>query len=497
MLELSQFAAKPNGGSHSLLLSDLGADSGQSFAESHSQGAWEREAQLAHSALTSIPRAAAAAFSPEHIGETASKVALAGASTLALTCISRQPGMAWTVSRVVTPAMLISAGSEVLHNGAALVGAVADTWHTGKNFEHNKNIVDDSLGRFAFDLALTSTAGGIAHAKGSQYFGWRPGSTQGLPELNEANLRSAVPGETSPFKIKSDGLWRRVDLHLPAGFDFESNSKRNLLIGLDGILVNKQPGMAGTNGLGALVDKTGDIGAFPHAGSFNLVPGAKLSSWQSEGAGFLTPGHWLVPKAPIDDTRFIADVNSRVKDLLNTDRSVLVGFSEGGNVSHNVAAKLGKDVIQGIGSVEGTIIGREHPPVPGMDVLIVHGTEDPTIPITGGAGGLTKILSRLGHKRIESSEPMAQIARYTETNGFKGDPSVTELHPGVTEKVYSSEQMANGGEVRYVEIAGGKHAYSGRSVGLQEDKSVLLGANGGPSDFKINDLVGTVLLRSH
>lgn len=458
------------------------------------EGPWEREALLARAALQSIPQAAKDAVSQENIVDTASKAALALASTVALTCISRQPGMAWTASRVLAPAALLSIGSELANHGTAIYGAVTDTWNSAQNFEKNKQIVSDNVGHLAVDFAVTSAAGGVGHLGGSQYFGWKPGATKGLPELNEANLRSAATGETVPFKLKSDGIWRRVDVHLPKGFEYDANAQRHLLIGLDGILVNKQPGMAGTNGLGALMDRTGDIGVFPHAGFSKLVPGVRLTSWQSEGAGFLTPGHWLVPKAKVDDTRFIADVNSRMKDLLHTDRSVLVGFSEGGNVAHNVAGRLGKGVISGVGSTEGTVTGIEHQAVPGMDSLIVHGTADPTIPLEGGSGGLTKILSRLGHTRIESSEPLKQVSRYTEANVFNGTPTIKQLAEGVTETAYPSSQTMHGGEVRYIQIEGGKHAYSGRSVGRAEDASILAGANGGPSSFDINNKVAEVLL---
>ncbi|HEY9731359.1 MAG TPA: hypothetical protein V6C89_05570 [Drouetiella sp.] len=497
MLEMRDFAQTSVAGDKQFGAGTVGDTKAFQNANGISQfdGPWEREARLAHAALQSIPKAAAEAFSPEHLPETAGKAALSAAATLALTCVARQPGLGATAMRVLAPAAVLSLGTDLVRSGSAIFGAAADTWESGKNWEKNKQIVDDNVGRFAVDFAINSAAGGIAHVGGSRYFGWTPGSTRGLPELSSANLLSAAPGETTAFKLKSDGIWRRVDVHLPEGFDGKIDPNRNLLVGLDGILVNKQPGMAGTNGLGALMDRTGDIGVFPHAGSFNLVPGVRLTSWQSDGAGFLTPGHWLVPKSKVDDTQFISDVISQVKGALNTDRSVLVGFSEGGNVSHNVAAKLGKNMVQGVGSVEGTVTGIEHPAIQGMDALIVHGTADPTIPIQGGAGGLTKILSRLGHTRMENSQPLAQISRYTEANQFTGQPVLNSSQPGVTETIYPRAQMGGGGEVRYIELDGGKHAYSGRSVGRAEDKSVLSGVNGGPTSFQINDTIADLLLR--
>jgi hypothetical protein len=454
---------------------------------------WRREARLAYAAVQSIPEAASEAFSKDYIGETAGKAAISAAGTLALTCISRQAGLAWAAKRVLVPAMAVSSVSDIAGNGADIYGAVTDTWQSDKNWNNNVAVMKNSVGRFAVDMAVSSVGGGLAHVGGSRYFGWSAPGTRGLAELNAENLKIAQAGETTSFKLKSEGVWRRVDVRLPSDFSFDNPVKRNMLIGLDGILVKKNPGMAGTNGLAALADETGSIGAFAHAGSFRLVPGVRVSSWQSEGAGFLTPGSWLVPKAKIDDARFVSDVNARLKGILKTNETTLVGFSEGGNAAHHIAAKLGSKEVQGLAVIEGTLTGIEAKAVPGMRTIVVHGTEDPTIPLAGGAGGLTEMLGKIGHKRMANSNPLSQVSRYTTANEFHGQPVINKSD-GVTEFIYPASQSAKGGEVRYYQIEGGRHAYPNRSVGKAEDKSVLSGFNGGPSSFNVNAKIGEHLL---
>ncbi len=460
-------------------------------SEKPSDSPWTREIALAGAAVASIPQAGYEAIT-EHPGETLSKAAISAGTTFALSCLSRQPQLAWAAGRVLLPAMTVSMVSDLAGNGGAVYDAFADNYESGRNWDKNVETMKNSVGRFGFDLALSSAAGAGAQLGGGHYFGWRAPGAAALPELNQANFKALNPGQTTAFKIMSEGKWRQVDVHLPKGYTADG-SPSNLLIGLDGLVINKQPGMAGTNGLAAQADKSNFIGVFPHAQSFRLFPKVNVTAWQADGAGFLTPGSWLVPKGKFNDLKFIGDVERTMKATLPIKDTALAGFSEGGNVAHQVAANLGVDRIQGVAVVEGTVMGREAPAPAGLRVLIVQGNDDPTIPINGGSGGLTQMLSSLGHKNIETSKPTGQISRYLGPNGFEGLSTVSS-GPGFVQTIYPAAQSRNGGELRFVELLGGKHAWPNRSTSETADHSALARLNGGPSAFDVNSRIADFVL---
>jgi len=460
-------------------------------SDAPSSSPWMRELALAGTAVTSIPQAGYEEIT-EHPGETLSKVALAAGTTFALSCLSRQPQLAWAAGRVLMPALTISMISDLAGNAGQVYNAFSDNYYSGSNWDKNVDTVKKDVGRFGFDMALTSVAGAGAQLGGARYFGWRAPGASLLPELNEANINALNAGQTTAFKLMSEGQWRQVDVHLPRGYS-PDGSPKDMLIGLDGLVMNKQPGMAGTNGLAAQADKSDFIGVFPHAQSFRLFPKVNLTAWQAEGAGFLTPGSWLVPKGKFNDLTFIGDVERTMKATLPVRSTAVAGFSEGGNVAHQVAAALGPERIQGVAAVQSTIMGREAAAPAGLRVLALHGNEDPTIPLTGGSGGLTKILSTLGHKNIETSNPSAQVSRYLEPNGFEG-PATISNGPDFVQSIYPAAQSKNGGEVRFIELLGGKHAWPNRSTTESADKSVLAGLNGGPSAFDVNSQIADFVL---
>jgi hypothetical protein len=237
-------------------------------SNSPSDNPWARELALAGAAVASIPQAGYEAIT-EHPVETLSKVAMSAGTTFALSCISRQPQLAWAAGRVVLPAMTVSMVSDLAGNAGAVIDAFADNYDSGSNWNKNVETMKNSVGRFGFDFSLSSAAGAGAHLGGTHYFGWRAPGASALPELNQANFKALNPGQTTAFKIMSQDKWRQVDVHLPKGYAADG-SPSNLLIGLDGLVINKQPGMAGTNGLAAQADKSNFIAVFPHAQSFRL-----------------------------------------------------------------------------------------------------------------------------------------------------------------------------------------------------------------------------------
>lgn len=70
---------------------------------------------------------------------------------------------------------------------SAVGSAVSDTWNSSANFEHNKGVIENQLGRFAFDTALM-TVGGVAGGKFGESLALKGGMTSGLMSTFDAKL---------------------------------------------------------------------------------------------------------------------------------------------------------------------------------------------------------------------------------------------------------------------------------------------------------------------
>ena len=87
-----------------------------------------------------------------------------------------------------------------------------------------------------------------------------------------------------------------------------------------------------------------------------------------------------------DDTRVILDIIEEAQEKADIDlsRVYLVGYSNGAMMALRAASEA-PETFAGVASISGTMIRRftEKPTTP-LDVLIVHGTDDRTIKMTGG-----------------------------------------------------------------------------------------------------------------
>ncbi|HEY9717403.1 MAG TPA: hypothetical protein V6C69_08040, partial [Trichormus sp.] len=277
---------------------------------------WIREIQLAGAAVASVPEAASEAFT-DHLGSTVAKAASAGALTFGLRCASRVPKIGPVVGRVVLPALAIGLATDVLWNGKSVVNAIADNFESDKNWDKNVDVMKNSVGRFAVDLGVSSVGGVLGETAGAHVFGLKAPGVKSLPELNAENIGKHI--EESSGTLKSYQLYseagggrRQVDVFIPKGTTTEQG--RDFLLGIDSLIINKKPGMAITNGLAnpAMDPNIDYIAAFPHAKTFSLLPGVKVSTWFNENAGLLKPGGWFAPVAKYDDVALFSDVRNKM-----------------------------------------------------------------------------------------------------------------------------------------------------------------------------------------
>ena len=165
-----------------------------------------------------------------------------------------------------------------------------------------------------------------------------------------------------------------------------------------------------------------------------------------------------------------------LRGVFNTGKSTIVGFSGGGMLANETAARLGPERVQATVSVASTITGKEPPARAGQFRLFVNDIGDRTFPINGGAGGPAKILVSLGHDTATLSQPRQQsvygLAPYASNDIVRTDGTTT---PGFTQRIYTLRDGTP--VVSSIELDTGAHGWPNRRTTHAEDTSVLTRVN--------------------
>lgn len=294
-----------------------------------------------------------------------------------------------------------------------------------------------------------------------------------------------VPGLTTR-RFMSEGVAREYSVYVPSSLKGLARGETSpVLMALDGLTVRNPGGSMGTvNGLNALAEKEGLIAVYPRPQTQIL---GQISAWN--------PG-LLNPKAAYSDSAYLLGVLDDLgKSGLPVDARQVYGatFSEGA-IPLNRAAQSGR--FAGVFNMSGTMLKSETPAVGVRQNIVVRGEMDPTLPVSGGVGPNSSILTRIGHNRILESEPANHAWRIAEANGFKGTPTVIE-HPFVRETVYPGAQTATGAEVKEYVIKApyGGHSWAGRAAG-EGTESAVSGRNGPltpPDVFDANSKIAEMI----
>jgi polyhydroxybutyrate depolymerase len=156
---------------------------------------------------------------------------------------------------------------------------------------------------------------------------------------------------------------------------------------------------------------------------------------------------------PADDVAFLSNIFDQVEQYGgDPSRIYVVGFSNGGMLSYRAACDLG-DRVAGIAVVAGafnvTDCGSTNP----IPVVIIHGTDDDTVPYLGGR---TDDLAAAGLNPVNNASVWDAMEYWLERDSCSFDPTETGWSMATIE---TFDHCASGTSVTVYTIDGGGHVW--------------------------------------
>jgi polyhydroxybutyrate depolymerase len=238
---------------------------------------------------------------------------------------------------------------------------------------------------------------------------------------------------TQKLKIKVGNGEREYYIHVPAGYD--PTRATQLIFTFHGFSSNASEQLEYTkqdvasDAHNFLVVSPQGIGIIPSWNAGGCCGEATI--WQSDDVGF---------------TRALL-AEMRQTYCIDDARVYATGMSNGSFMAHRVACEMA-DQIAAIGAVSGGLMYKDCNPSRPVSVLAFHGTNDYTVPYTGGTiMGFGPILDT--------------IASWVKFDGCTGEPQVTFQKGEVTCRTYNT--CTGGNEITLCTIDGksGTHSWPG------------------------------------
>jgi poly(3-hydroxybutyrate) depolymerase len=238
-------------------------------------------------------------------------------------------------------------------------------------------------------------------------------------ELSQSRFPFTLRGTELKYPVNVDGDGRAVTVHLPPRFNPEKPTPIYYLA--DGAQY-KDP-------TGEMLDgyhwaTTADDNHFVAAA---LVQGSKsglevlderLLRLAPKNTTWRTAHGFLNPTDKVNDITYFDRVHDGLTRAMKIDQVNFIGFCDGGNLGHALAAKT---PFNGVATVGGTRMRDITPtPLPGIRGFFTTMEDDQVIPPGGGSGkAFGKFLIKLGQNNIVRSQPLEQAPMYAEVNGLR------------------------------------------------------------------------------
>lgn len=224
------------------------------------------------------------------------------------------------------------------------------------------------------------------------------------------------------FEVTIGGVKREGTVHIPPGF--KPDGKTPVVYALH-YFTGSPDKMAEYTKLNEKADKEGFAVVYPAAKGWL---GKHVTQWNLNNS----------PDYRVDEIAFVGQLMDKVDRDLNPDRKreYVVGYSNGGMLAHEVAAKYG-DRIAAFASVSGSKVGELTKPQDGVNGLLIHGTKDHLVPFEGRR--FTPLFPRMaaftvardfwrgsiGAQQQESEEVATGVKKDTFTNPASGKEVIT------------------------------------------------------------------------
>jgi polyhydroxybutyrate depolymerase len=287
-------------------------------------------------------------------------------------------------------------------------------------------------------MALTGCASQFTAAKGA------------VPSVDQADVAA----------LRFDGVQRTYISHVPDGAAIGAPLTLPVLLVLHG---------AGGNG--AKAEYATALSHYANKGDFIVAyPDGTQVAQVPEQFGWNAGGCCGVPAATdVDDVGFISAVldDLESKYAVDTSRIYVAGFSNGGMMTYRLSCELGERVA-GIAVVAGAFNVSECDSDATTDVLIVHGTDDLTVPYRGGATN-ERTAARFG-QWMNASVGVATRS-WMARDRCESRPTTT-VDGSITRETY--DDCADDAKLQVVTIAGGAHVWPiSSSFGFDASASIV------------------------
>lgn len=277
-------------------------------------------------------------------------------------------------------------------------------------------------------------------------------------------------------KLEHGGRTRTYFVHVPPSYD--GSRPVPVVVALHGAMMNGRM-MMEFSGLSAKADQEGFIVVYPNGTGV----GDLFLTWNA----WAKPGPVPAPgegedarRGPADDVGFISAMldQMEMEAKIDTRRIYVTGMSNGGMMSHRLAAELSRR-IAAAAPVAGTLMVGQIKPARPVPIMHIHGTKDTFVPF---AGMRRNLRARMPMRTVEETMTSWVAANSAVEKGV--ETTLPDLAPadGTRVKVRTHAADKGGAEVVLVTVENGGHTWPGR-------KAAMASLGRSTMDVAANDLI--------
>lgn len=258
------------------------------------------------------------------------------------------------------------------------------------------------------------------------------------------------PEPESSVSFTLDGLERSYTVHLPPGHRVDVPTPVLLALHGGGGSASQ---FEASSGLDEVADERGFIVVYGQGTTWGRL---NAPVWNAGDCC----GQAVDAEQAVDDVGYVREVLRRVgADIaVDPERVFVTGMSNGAMMAERLACEAA-DLFRGAASVSGVLQVAPCEPSRPIAVLLMHGTDDPSVPYRGGTG--------TGLSRVRAIPAEQNLADWATRNGCTGPPGVEPVPVLPDENGRTVDLLRYSGcraEVALYRINGGVHEWPGGPI---------------------------------